>query len=199
MNPTGGFIQWGLFGSSGSGWVEDCHSHREGTPDEALGCAGEVLRAALGVCGLVAALGGSTPETITLKDGHQVTGAVVAEKPQALYVDLGFDVVRIPRDSIVGRGKPGSAPAAGPAVRVEDADDSGFFDSRALKASPVKELVQTFGEAVISIETPSAKGSGFIVNADGFAITNCARHSGRDADRGRVVSERAERPGAAAD
>ena len=29
-----------------------------------------------------------------------------------------------------------------------------------------------FGEAVISIETPSGKGSGFIVNKDGYAITN---------------------------
>ena len=37
---------------------------------------------------------------------------------------------------------------------------------------PVKELVGKFGEAVISIETPSGKGSGFIINKDGYAITN---------------------------
>ena len=118
MNPTGGFIQWGHFGSSGTGWVEDCHSHREGTPDEALGCAGERFGRALGVWGLVAALGGSTPETITLKDGHQVTGEVVAEKPQALYVDLGFDVVRIPRDSDRRPGKPGSCSGGGTGRRA---------------------------------------------------------------------------------
>ena len=41
-----------------------------------------------------------------------------------------------------------------------------------LKPSPVKELVSKFGEAVISIETPSGKGSGFIINKDGYAITN---------------------------
>jgi len=64
-----------------------------------------------------------------------------------------------------------AAPNA-PAARSEESDPSGFFDSRALKSAPVKELVQTYGEAVISIETPSAKGSGFIINADGYAITN---------------------------
>ena len=41
-----------------------------------------------------------------------------------------------------------------------------------MKPLPVKELVNTFGEAVISIETPSGKGSGFIINKAGFAITN---------------------------
>ena len=41
-----------------------------------------------------------------------------------------------------------------------------------MKPSPVKELVSKFGEAVISIETPSGKGSGFIINKEGYAITN---------------------------
>jgi serine protease Do len=41
-----------------------------------------------------------------------------------------------------------------------------------LRPLPVKELVGRFGEAVISIETPSGKGSGFIINKDGYAITN---------------------------
>ena len=32
--------------------------------------------------------------------------------------------------------------------------------------------MREFGEAVISIETPSGKGSGFIINKEGYAITN---------------------------
>ena len=63
-------------------------------------------------------------------------------------------------------------PPSAPAPRAEETDPSGFFESKPLKSAPVKELVQNYGEAVISIETPSAKGSGFIVNADGYAITN---------------------------
>ena len=32
--------------------------------------------------------------------------------------------------------------------------------------------MKRYGEAVISIETPSGKGSGFILNKDGYAVTN---------------------------
>ena len=120
-----------------------------------------------------ASAGWSGQEVIQLKDGHQVTGEVVAEKPGALFVDLGFDVIRIPRDQVVSRGKPGEAiHPEGLAIRGDDSDPTGFFDSRSLRLLPVKELVQTFGEAVISIETPTGKGSGFIINPDGYAITN---------------------------
>ncbi len=44
-------------------------------------------------------------EVVILKDGQRVTGEVVADKPNALYVDLGYDILRIPRDQIVRRAK----------------------------------------------------------------------------------------------
>src|SRR5271157_4015137 len=59
-----------------------------------------------------------------------------------------------------------------PASQGMDIDPSGFFSSGMLRPSPVKELVSKFGEAVVSIETPSGKGSGFVINKEGFAITN---------------------------
>jgi serine protease Do len=115
----------------------------------------------------------AAPELIGLRDGHQVTGEVVAEKAGALYVDLGFDILRIPRDQIVHRGKPGEgAGAVGGPARSSDADPAGFWFGGPLRPAPVKELVHQYGEAVISIETPSGKGSGFVVNDDGYAVTN---------------------------
>jgi serine protease Do len=112
-------------------------------------------------------------DVIGLKDGHQVTGDVVAEKPSALYVDLGFDILRIPREFIVNRGKPGKVGASESiATRVAESDPSGFYSSGPLKSASVKDLVQKYGEAVISIETPSGKGSGFLINDEGYAITN---------------------------
>jgi len=111
-------------------------------------------------------------ETLILKDGQRVTGEVVAEKQNTLYVDLGYDLLRIPRDQIVRRAKLDEALRAAPASQGMDIDPSGFFSSRMLRPSPVKELVSKFGEAVVSIETPSGKGSGFVINKEGFAITN---------------------------
>jgi serine protease Do len=125
------------------------------------------------VC-MVPALQAAKFETIILKDGQRVIGDVVAEKPTALYVDLGFDILRIPRDQVARRAKvDDTAPAARPASREgTELDESGFFTTGVLKPSPVEELVAKFGEAVISIETPSGKGSGFLINKDGYAITN---------------------------
>ena len=114
-------------------------------------------------------------EAIELKDGHRMVGAVIAEKPAALYVDLGFDVVKVPRDQVVDRHKPEEAPRAAPPteVRAEDADARGFYKTDpGLKVRPVKELVQRYGEGVVKVETPSGLGSGFIVNDDGYLVTN---------------------------
>jgi serine protease Do len=121
----------------------------------------------------VAPAWGAVYETLTLKDGQRVTGEVVAEKPNALYVDLGYDLLRIPRDQIVRRTKGDEPPRNSlPVLQGAEADSTGFFSSGMLKPSPVKELVSRFGEAVVSIETPSGKGSGFIINKEGYAITN---------------------------
>src|SRR5262245_39184352 len=112
-------------------------------------------------------------ETLILKDGQRITGEVVAEKQNALYVDLGYDLLRIPRDQIARRTKVDEAVrSAGSASQGVENDPSGLFSSGVLRPFSVKELVSRFGEAVVSIETPSSKGSGFIVNKEGYAITN---------------------------
>ena len=80
-----------------------------------------------------------------------------------------------------------------------EADPSGFFSSGVLKPSPVKELVSKFGEAVISIETPSGKGSGFLINKDGYAITNAHVIQGETRISAILYQNVPERPVAAPD
>ncbi len=115
------------------------------------------------------------PDVIELKDGHQVIGSIIADKPQFLVIDLGFDVLKVPKDQVVSRRKRGDAPeanaAGGPAIAI-DADPKGFYRVVPGQVRPVKDLVREFGEGVISIETPGGLGSGFIVNDDGYAVTN---------------------------
>ena len=112
-------------------------------------------------------------ETVILKDGQRVTGEVVAEKPTrctstSATTSCAFRATRSLRRAKVDEAdrrhaKPSRGDRAG-YIRL-------LHDGRA-EASPVKELVGKFGEAVISIETPSGKGSGFIINKEGYAITN---------------------------
>src|SRR3954453_19570754 len=101
--------------------------------------------------------GASGFETLILRDGQRITGEVIAEKSGALYVDLGFDVLRVPRDQVGRRAKlEEAAGLASGATQAPVEDASGFFSSGLLRPSPVKELVAKFGEAVVSIETPSS-------------------------------------------
>ena len=131
--------------------------------------------AMMGFCWLsaIATLEAAAFETVILKDGQRVTGEIVAERANALYVDLGYDILRIPRDQVLRRAKgDGSNSSPKSAARPNELDTTGFYTTGVMKPSPVKELVNKFGEAVISIETPSGKGSGFIINSEGYAITN---------------------------
>jgi serine protease Do len=111
-------------------------------------------------------------ELLVLKDGYQIVGDVIAEKAGSLTVDLGFDVVKVPRDQVVERRKAGApAPAPGPASEATPAD--GFFQVGPLPRSrPVKDIVQDYGAGVVSVETPSSLGSGFVINAEGHVVTN---------------------------
>jgi serine protease Do len=129
--------------------------------------------AAIVFCSIVCPTFGDGFETVILKDGQRVTGEVVAEKQNALYIDLGYDLLRIPRDQIARRTKVDEAVQQSvSSPRGIEADSSGLFSTGLLRPSPVKELVSKFGEAVVSIQTPSGQGSGFIVNKEGYTITN---------------------------
>jgi serine protease Do len=133
------------------------------------------MSAVMGLCLLLASpvIEAAEFETVILKDGQRVTGEIVAERATALYVDLGYDILRIPRDQVLRRVKgDGSGAVVKTAARASALDTSGFFTTGMMKPAAVKELVDKFGEAVISIETPSGKGSGFIINKEGYAITN---------------------------
>ena len=111
---------------------------------------------------------------IELRGGGRVTGQLLSEKADALFVDLGHDVLRLPKDQILKRmagESVDSGSAAEPAGVVEDTI-GGFYRTGGVDGKSVKQLVDMYGEGVISIDTPSGKGSGFLLNEDGHAITN---------------------------
>ena len=125
-------------------------------------------------------------DTLQLKDKAAITGKILAEKHDQVVVDIGYTVLMVPRNQIVRISK---ADAPEPVVRkvsnqkvVADNDPKadvfdpvpGFFSvaTRPLAARSVRELVSQLGEAVVQVRTPSGLGSGFIINADGFLMTN---------------------------
>jgi serine protease Do len=123
-------------------------------------------------------------DTIQLKDDAAVSGRILAERTDDVVVDLGYTVLVVPRSQIVDISKSATAPAAGTAQatksgadaggKTNDAPTSGFYSART-QAAPersVRDLVKEIGAAVVLVRTPAGLGSGFIINEDGFLLTN---------------------------
>jgi len=105
-------------------------------------------------------------DVIVLKSGQRVEGEVLKVQKDTLFVDVGVDVIRIPVDQIQERTV-AAAPDPDKAAPVES-----LYLSTDLPERAVKELVSTFGEGVVLIETPGGLGSGFIINSRGYCVTN---------------------------
>jgi serine protease Do len=131
----------------------------------------------LGGAGLAAA------DVIQLKDQAAITGKILAEKTDAVVVDVGYTVLVVPRSSIANLVKSGAAapapvPGAAPAppnpasVIFSAAPQFYYSDPHATATHDVSSLVKQIGEAVVEVRTPAGLGSGFLINADGYLITN---------------------------
>ncbi len=117
-------------------------------------------------------------DTIQLKGKSALTGTILAEKQDAVVVDVGYTVLVVPRNTIVSISKDGPAVPPGTSAAsntVVVANGTPRFYSSELLATPAKDisgLVKQIGEAVVQVRTPAGLGSGFFLNAEGYLITN---------------------------
>jgi len=138
---------------------------------------------------LVAAAGA---DTVQLKDKATVVGTILAEKRDQVVVDIGYTVLTIPRNQIVklSHGSSSKAvvesskPVETTPVKIPTPEPiapsqiaqahAGLYaaNSKAMPIRAVRDLVNQLGEAVVQVRTPSGLGSGFIINEDGFLMTN---------------------------
>lgn len=111
----------------------------------------------------------ASAEIFRLFGGAEVRGELLKEKPDAYVVDLGYDVLVLPKEHVLetlAEEKERSESDAGPVFKD-------LFESAA--GGPllrVESLVKRVGEAVVEVRTRSGLGSGFIIHPDGFLITN---------------------------
>lgn len=98
--------------------------------------------------------------------GTMMTGEILAEKEDRVVLDLGFEVISIPRAVIVR-------------IVEEEAEEPVFHSSGDLyrvaegaQTMPLRTLVDRLGPAVVMVRTPTGLGSGFIIHPDGYVVTN---------------------------
>lgn len=108
--------------------------------------------------------------TVTFTDGRVVSAPILKENAETVWLDLGFDVLRIPRTTIESIERPRDE-GASDAVAGVPAGTLWRVGQNLAERTP-KELSERFGEAVVLISTPSGLGSGFIIHPDGYAVTN---------------------------
>jgi serine protease Do len=111
--------------------------------------------------------------TVQLKSGANIEAEIISEKADRIVVDLGFDVVTIPRDEIASLT---TKDAAGAPIVADTADLYRVAANPSVLS--VKENVDRVGEAVVLVRTPIGLGSGFLIHPSGYVVTNAHVISG---------------------
>lgn len=105
-------------------------------------------------------------EVFRFEGGCEIHGKTIKETPDSVFVDVGYTILEIPKKGLRERAVLNEQTAA------EEKTKSIFF-TRELPRSPIPDLAERFGEAVVLVKTPSGLGSGFIVNdVEGYVVTN---------------------------
>jgi len=125
-------------------------------------------------------------DRIVLKEGQTLTGDILVEKQTQLYLDIGVTVLTIPKEKILEYQYT-------EAIEPEDIDVNDVKDFAAgktsvfgqiisgperlyktadLKKSTIEKCVDAVSEAVVKISSPTGTGSGFLINENGYLITN---------------------------
>lgn len=105
-------------------------------------------------------------EVLKLKSGVWVNGKILKKTKRSVIVDLGYDVLRIPAVEIVEI----TDKIPGPKQVKEQEHE--LYTARQLEEVTTTRGVRDFGESVVVVRSPGGLGSGFIVNTQGYVITN---------------------------
>lgn len=119
-------------------------------------------------------------DRIDLNGEAALIGDILADKPDHLVVDMGYTVLMIPKSQVIGVTTEPDATFAEDATadsgqtEAASVEPAGFYSGEApgTRSRSVRELVRLLGEAVVQVRTPGGLGSGFLINEEGFLITN---------------------------
>jgi serine protease Do len=95
-----------------------------------------------------------------------IRGELIKEKESNIIMDLGFDILSIPKE-VISR-----------ILKNQDTETTKTIQHELYQEKPratilpFNKLLDILGQSVVTITTPSGLGSGFIIHEDGYVITN---------------------------
>jgi len=105
-------------------------------------------------------------EDVVLKGGAKIIAPIVKDAGGATIVDLGFDVLRIPKDEIL------ATYAEEPVEGTVPDDADRLYSMRVPERITTAEAAKFYSPAVVLVKTAAGLGSGFFINKEGYLITN---------------------------
>ena len=115
-------------------------------------------------------------DRVLLKTGVEIKATVLKDDAKAVVVDIGNDVIRIPKSEVrqVIRGDGGATTR--PAATTQAAEKASpawqLYRTARRAVGTIEQGAERFGQAVVMVTTPRGQGSGFIITPDGHLITN---------------------------
>ncbi len=104
-------------------------------------------------------------EVLDLGNGNKLQGRVLRTTEQSVFLDVGFDVLKVPVAAVIRRESVDGQRTGG-VVR------EALWARAELPERSVAEGAKVMGEAVVKIEAAGGQGSGFVTHADGWIVTN---------------------------
>src|SRR5258708_5287192 len=107
---------------------------------------------------------------IRLKNGSEIKGEIISDHTDRIVVDLGFTVLTVPRDEVGEIAKESAATTVKDGVGEQTSDL--YHTNSSQSTLSVKENVERCGGAVVQVSTPTGLGSGFVIDPQGYVVTN---------------------------
>ncbi len=105
-------------------------------------------------------------EVVVLKGGSNIQAPVLKQTDDTTILDLGFDVLRVPRSEILETREDAAVEGTAP-----DSTNH-LYTIQTPKRITTAEASSLYAPAVVVVKTASGLGSGFFINKKGYLITN---------------------------
>jgi serine protease Do len=108
-------------------------------------------------------------ETVELRNGASISGELIFERADEFFIDLGFEVIRVPRAAVLTVRSADSSEAVG---AIAGRPDALYRVDATPRDQNIRDWVEELGQAVTLVQTPTGLGSGFVIHPDGYVVTN---------------------------